>query len=215
MIISVLKDYYPEEYEMLSLLANDDIETFTEFAELHPSYTAHLLGYGLIKKERCGFDFNIDSVREYILDQSKFKKIGLTNEEMWAEISKRRNSAEINLRKLIRLTLRNRLGLQKAKELILDIFGGKRKEKLSNLSYDDLFNAAKGEIYFSDLSKIISKKWAFFSNSFEKTKQDTFKELEFINSSRADAHAKELTKEQFSYFRLCMTNLENDLENAT
>ena len=213
MIISVLKDYYPDEFEMLSMLANDDIKTFSEFAELHPSYTAHLLGYGLIKKERCGFDFNIDSVREYILDQSKFKKIGLSNEEMWAEISQRRNSAEIKLRKLIKLVLRISLGPQKAKELILDIFGGRRKEKLSNHSYDDLFNAAKGEIYFSDLSKIISKKWELFSNSFERTKQDTFKQLEFINASRADAHAKELTEEQFLYFRVCMTNLENDLEN--
>ncbi|QSX39713.1 AAA-like domain-containing protein [Shewanella cyperi] len=211
MIISVLKDYYPDEYEMLSMLANDDISTFNDFADLHPSYTAHLLGYGLIRRERCGFDFNIDSIREYILDKSKYKKIGLTMEEKWSEISKRRNASELKLRKLVRFLLKAQMGAQEARETILNIFGEPRKSKLSNLSYDELFDANKSEIYFLDLGKIISKQWDVFKNSFDKTKQETFKQLEFINSSRGDAHAKVISDEQFSYFRLCMSNLENDL----
>ncbi len=213
MIISVLKDYYPDEYEMLCMLANDDISTFQEFADLHPSYTAHLLGYGLIRRERCGFDFNIDSIKDYILDQSKYKKIGLSTEDMWSEISQRRNSAEIKLRKLVKFLLKANMGSGEAKQTILNIFGGQRKNTLSALSYDDLFNANKSEIYFLDLGKIISKKWDIFKNSFDKTKQETFKQIEFINASRADAHAKEISEEQFTYFRVCMSNLENDLED--
>lgn len=213
MIISVLKDYYPDEYEMLTMLANDDIETFQEFADLHPSYTSHLLGYGLIKKERTGFDFNVDSVREYILNRTRYKKIGLSAEDMWAEISQRRNQAEVKLRKLVKFLLRANLGASEAKKVVLDIFGSKRKDNLSSLSYDEIFDPTKSEIYFFDLGKIISKKWEVFQNSFDQTRQDTFKQLEFINSSRGDAHAKELTQEQFTYFRVCMSNLEKDLEN--
>lgn len=213
MIISVLKDYYPDEYEMLTMLANNDFNTFNEFASLHPSYTSHLLGYGLIKQGRIGFDFNIDSIRDYILQHAKYKKIGLNNAEMWAEISERRNIVEVKLRKIIRLLLKANLGAVEAKDFILSIYGGQRKVKLSSLSYDDLFNPSKSEIYFSDLSKIISKKWDLFQNSFSQAKQDTFQQLEFINVSRVDAHAKELSEERFMYFRICMNSLEKDLDN--
>ncbi|BCV54179.1 AAA-like domain-containing protein [Shewanella algae] len=214
MIMSVLRDSYPDEFDMLSMLANDDISTFEEFAELHPSYTSHLIGYGIIKKDRNSYDFNIDSVRDYILKQSKYKKIGLSQDEMWAEISKRRNAAEKKLRKVVKILLKANLGAAKAKEQVLSIFGGKRKINLSKLAYDELFDASKSEIYFSDLSKIISKHWPAFSNTFEKTKQDTFNQLEFINTSRNDAHAKEISKEQFSYFRICMSSIESDLEET-
>ncbi len=215
MIMSVLRDSYPDEFDMLSMLANDDIGTFEEFAELHPSYTSHLVGYGIIKKDRNVYDFNIDAVRDYILKQSQYKKINLSQDEMWAEISKRRNAAEKKLRKVVKMLLKAHLGAAKAQEETLNIFGGRRKTNLSKLAYDELFDTSKSEIYFSDLSKIISKHWSAFSNSFEKTKQDTFKQLDFINTSRCDAHAKDISKEQFSYFRICMDSIEKDLQSMS
>lgn len=214
MIISVLKDYYPDEFEMLSMLANEDIDSFNEFAELHPSYTMHLIGYGLIKKSRLGYDFSIDTIRDYILSQAKYRRVGLSTEEMWSEISLRRNAAEIKIRKLVRVLLQANLGVAPAKTAILDIFGGKRKEKLSALSYPELFNPNLGEIYFSDLSKILSKHWTIFKNTFSKTKQEVFSQLEFINHSRNDAHAAEISAEEFAFFRLCMASIESDLEEA-
>lgn len=214
MILSVLKEYYPDEFEMLSMLANDDIESFNEFAELHPSYTIHLIGYGLIKKSRLGYDFSIDTIRDYILTQAKYKRVGLSLEEMWAEISFRRNAAEVKLRKLVRILLQANLGMAAAKTAVLDIFGGKRKERLTALSYSDLFSPSLGEIYFSDLSKIISKHWEIFKNTFSKTKQEMFSQLEFINHSRSDAHAAEISADQFAFFRLCMTSIENDLDET-
>lgn len=214
MIVGVLKGFYPDEYEMLSMLANEDFKTFEEFATLHPSYTSHLLGYGIIKKDVDGYDFNIDSIRDFILEQSKYKKIGLSQEEMWAEISERRNAAEVKLRRLVRLLLKANLGAATARETVLNIFGEPRKGRLGKLSYEELFDAKKSEIYFSDLAKIISKKWEVFSNAFENTRQETFRNLDFINSSRNDAHAKDITEEQFSYFRLCMNAIESDLEQS-
>ena len=87
MIISVLKEFYSDEYKMLTMLANDNVDEFSRLAKSHPSYTSHLVGYGIIKEERCGYVFNIESVRDYILEESKFTRIGLSKEEMWAEIS--------------------------------------------------------------------------------------------------------------------------------
>jgi hypothetical protein len=214
MIVSVLKEFYSEEYEMLTLLANEDTDTFNEFAELHPSFTSHLIGYGVLIKDRSGYDFNIDAVREYILKQDKFKKIGMSLEDMWAEISLRRNKVETSLRRLIKMLMKANYGVNDARHEILKILGETRKTKLGKSSYSQLFDATQSEIYFSDLSKIISKHWDVFNNSFEKTKKEVFSQLEFINQSRADAHAKPLTKEQFAYFRLCMTSLEKDLKDS-
>lgn len=213
MIISVLKDFYPDEYEMLVMLANNDMSTFSEFAELHTSYTSHLLGYGLIKKDHFGYEFNIEAVRNYILNQSKYKKIHMTPEAMWAEISERRNASEIKLRKLVKLLMQANKG-SNAKNEILNIFGSPRREDLNNCSYNELFDAAISEIYFSDLTKIISKHWDIFKNTFNKTKFEMFDKLQFINKSRADAHAKNITEEEFKYFRVCMSAIEEDLKNA-
>ncbi|MFQ4138878.1 AAA-like domain-containing protein [Nodosilinea sp. PGN35] len=212
MILGVLQGFYPDEFEMLTMLANNDYETFSEFAEMHSSFTQHLLGYGLIQKNVAGYDFKIDSIQEYLIQQSKYKKLINTLSEKWQEISERRNSAEVKLRKLVRMQLKAVKGQDEAKQIVLDIFGGKRKQELSSLDYNDLFDPIKGEIYFLDLAKIISKEWDVFKNIFSNSKRETFQGLDFINQHRANAHAKDITDEEFAYFRICMSKIEKDLE---
>ena len=138
----------------------------------------------------------------------------MSQEEMWEEISQRRNKAEVNLRKIIKFSLKAKHGSTAAKNIVLDIFGTPRKAKLSNLSFEELFDPNISEVYFSDLSKIISKEWEVFKNIFERSRQETFSSLDFINKSRVDAHAKTIDSEQFSYFRICMKNIEDDLTVA-
>ena len=212
MILGVLQGFYPEEFEMLTMLANNDHTTFNEFAEMHHSFTEHLLGYGLIQKNITGYDFKIDSIQEYLLQRSRYKKLTNTLSEKWQEISERRNSAEVKLRKIVRMQLKAVKGQDDAKQTILDIFGGKRKLELSGLNYNDLFDPNKSEVYFSDLAKIISKEWDVFKNIFSNSKRETFQGLDFVNQSRVDAHAKYITDEEFAYFRICMSKIEKDLE---
>ncbi|UUO15291.1 AAA-like domain-containing protein [Dolichospermum heterosporum] len=212
MILVVLTEFYPDEFEMLTFLANGDNTTFNEFAEHNHSFTEHLLGYGLIQKSTSGYDFKIDSIQEYLLQKSKYKKLTKTLSEKWQEISERRNLVEIKLRKIVRMQLKAVKGSDDAKQIILDIFGGKRKSELAGSDYNDLFNPNHSEIYFLDLAKIISKEWDVFKNIFSNSKRETFKGLDFINQSRVDAHAKDITDEEFAYFRICMSKIEKDLE---
>ena len=212
MILGVLKGFYPDEFEMLTMLATDDIKTFNEFAEMHHSFTEHLLGYGLIQKNTTGYDFKIDSIQEYLLQGSKYRKISNTLDEKWKEISERRNLVEIKLRKLVKMQLKAMKGQNDAKQIILDIFGGKRKHELSGLGYSDIFDPNRSEIYFLDLAKIISKEWDVFKNIFSNSKRETFQGLDFISQSRVDAHAKNISDEEFTYFRICMGKIEKDLE---
>lgn len=213
MILGVLKEFYPDEYSMLEMLANEDYAAFNDFAEAHISYTAHLLGYGIIGKTISGYDFKIDAIKTYLSQQSRYKKIGLTVQEKWKEISERRNLAEVKLRKIIRMQLQASKGSELAKKNVLDIFGEPRKSKLSHLNYSQLFDPNESEIYFLDLAKIISKEWDIFKHIFSRSKQDNFQKLDFINQSRVDAHAKNITDDEFVYFRLCMNRIEQDLDD--
>lgn len=212
MILGVLEVFYPEEFEMLIMLACDDYKNFNELAELHHSFTEHLLGYGLIQKKISGYDFKIDSVKEYLLQRSKYKKRTTTLSEKWQEISERRNHAEVKLRKIVKIQLKAVKGSDDARQIVLDIFGGKRKFELAGLNYNNLFDPNESEIYFLDLAKIISKEWEIFKNIFSNSKREIFQRLDFINQSRIDAHAKDITDEEFAYFRICMEKIEKDLE---
>ena len=48
MIIQVLKEWYPDEYDMLIILANGEKKLFQEISNDKNFYSNHLIGYGLI-----------------------------------------------------------------------------------------------------------------------------------------------------------------------
>lgn len=213
MILDVLSSHYPEEYDMLNYLANEDYTAFQEFAEMHPAFTAHLIGYGLINKYDNGYCFKIDAVKKFLLMKNKYSKALKSSEERWREISERRNAVERKLRKAVMLGMKIYFGETEAKDKVLQVFGGRRLANLSGLAYVELFDPTKSEIYFKDLGKIISKNWDVFKNTFSQTKSDMFNRLEFINTSRGDAHAGDISEEQFLYFRLCMKAIEDDVND--
>jgi hypothetical protein len=209
MILTVLREYYNDEYEMLKFLAVGDLETFNDFAKLSKEYTNHLLGYNILDRNRNSFTFKIESVRIFLAEANKYKKINLSEQEMLSEISERRNNIEPKLRDFIRKGLRQQHGENEAKKKVLDIFGDPRKSKYSAYSYKDIFNPRKVDIYFEDLRKIIEKEWDVFQNVFGRDKEAFSVAMKAINKYRADAHAKAVTKEEMEYFRVCATRLEN------
>jgi hypothetical protein len=81
MVINVLKDYYNDEYEMLTFLALDDIENFKYFADTSNNFTNHLVGYNIIDRNNANYSFKIESVKKYLIEERKYKSINQTNEE--------------------------------------------------------------------------------------------------------------------------------------
>lgn len=212
MVLGVLQNFYKEEYDMLQFLALDDIETFNAFARDTPQYTNHLLGYGLIENYDGNFDFKIDSVKKYLVSLNKYKKATLSLEEKWKEISERRNDIEPKIRKIIRTILMANYGEAAAKNKILDIFGEKRKSDYIAFTLKDTLNPNLAIIYFDDLRKIINKEWNIFKNIFG-LDQDKFNaNMKTINEHRDDAHSKDITDEEMSLVRVCLTQIEKQLE---
>jgi hypothetical protein len=209
MILTVLKEYYNDEYEMLKFLALGDFETFNDLARLSKEYTNHLLGYGILDRNNNNYTFKIESIKLFLAETNKYKKINLSDQEMLSEISERRNNMEPRLRDIVRKGLRLSHGENDAKKKVLDVFGEPRKSKYSSYSYKDIFDPRKAEIYFEDLRKVIEKEWTVFEYLFGRDKESFTVAMKAVNKYRADAHAKPLTKEEMDYFRVCATKLEN------
>lgn len=212
MILTVLKQFYSDEYEMLKFLALGDKKSFDEFAISDPSYTDHLTGYGIIELQDDEFVFRVDALKEFIAQEARFQRLNLTEGEKWAEISERRNKLEPQLRLLCRNMLQAFFGAADAKQKVLDLFGKPRNASLAGLEYADLFSPNKGQIYFEDLRKLISKYWDCFKNILGPDQSKVLRHLGFINEFRADAHAKPIDNEEFQMARLAFGFFEERLK---
>lgn len=211
MILTVLSQYYNDEYEMLKFLAADNYKDFDQFANMDPYYTQHLLGYDVITAHNSNYTFKISSLREYLLKSERIRKVNLSNEEKRLELSKLRNRLEIDLRKLVKQQLYANLGPEKAKQCIIAIFDKKRSKLAGELSLNEIFDGNTSMIYFEELRKIISKKWEFFSNII--SDKDFFNtQMKTINKFRCDAHAKDIDDDDFEFARSSIWALQKQLD---
>jgi hypothetical protein len=214
LIVSVLSDWYPDEYDMLRFLAQGDQTMFTEFARDHELYTRHLIGYGLITQSAHGFGFNIEALREYMNKLHKYERINLTDDEKVAEISARRNRVEKFLRIAIRNTLQAAYGRKKAGQAILAAIPETRRNVVGSSDIDVLLARDASPLFLLELISVIKREWPAFQNVFEMEKGKVEVMLDEVNSSgRPDAHARYVDEDEFIQLRLYFKKLEEVLEN--
>lgn len=209
-IIKVLEDYYPEENAFLEQMALGNLK---ESDVYNPQIIAHLLGYGIIESNQGVLGFKIEVLKNYLSRKYAYKRQNLTNEEKWAEISERRNRLEPKLRTLVKMQLKSHYGTV-AKQKVLESMKSDLRVKYQNLSYNDLFNPKKCEIYFYQLGNLIEKHWdTCFKNIFSKNRQTIKAFFTIINSLRLECHAAPVTDEEMDNFRGTITQLENEVSN--
>ncbi|WP_236212274.1 ATP-binding protein [Metapseudomonas otitidis] len=213
MMIKVLEDWYPDEYEMLCFLAQGDTSNFEEFAKSNTSYTRHLIGYGLIQKGKSGYTFNFDEVSELLREKHKNEKLNLSEEEKVQEISTRRNRIEKALRQVVRNTLKICFGTKKAKDVVIASVPEARRPSLTNHDLGELLEKDSSPLFLLDLISIIKREWSSFEKVFEIDKTKLTLMLEEINTKgRPDAHAKTINSDDFQQIRLYLKQLEKILE---
>lgn len=214
MMLQVLSDFYPDEYEMLRFLAQEDLESFDSFAYDNASLTRHLIGYGLIQKGKDGYAFNLEAIADLLRTKHRNEKINLTNEEMVQEVSSRRNSLEKNLRTLARSVLKISYGPAKAATTVIAAVPETRRTALTGMGVNLLLDRDKSPLFFLELINIIKREWAVFEKTLEMDKAKLVLILEEINSfGRPEAHAKNLTKDEFTQLRLHFNKLDEMLSN--
>ena len=214
MIVSVLKEFYPDEYDMLKFHSQGDTKAFEDFASDNSSLVVHLKGYGLISQSSNGYCFNISALSDFIKSKNKFENWNLTQEEQISEISGQRNQLEKKLRIVICNGLRTSYGSDKARNQVLKSLPKERSAKLETNELSSLLSKDASPLYLSDLKNLISREWQIFQNIFEIEKNKILLWLEEINEfGRPDAHAKSLSKTDFKQLRIHFERFEDILKS--
>ena len=207
-ILNVLAIWYPDEYEMIRILAAGDVETFRSFAEASAEFTEHMEGYGLVENPTGAPRITMGLVEQVLKRKQPVGPRGGTDADaVLVEITTRRNKIEKKLRSVLRDGLRFGKG-NKAAAAVLQALSDERRAQVARHSYDEVWQ----HLYFAELRSIVEKHWAAFQNWFVAQKADVLNQMAHINRSRADAHAREITEEDLSYLRVCFKRMEEHLD---
>lgn len=212
-ILGVLGDYYPDEYELLKVLALNGSEAFKQSLRFGDDSVTHLLGYCLIKKDQKDYFIRIDSIANYLKRRHKFESAINDADEKRARVTIRRGKLEKTLRTIIRTQISLKFG-KKAKEKMVAMLNNtttdkSQESKLLNLD----LKSAMDELYFSQLKILVLKDWNSYQETFhDKVKFEQF--FDIVNKYRIDAHAKEIDPEEealltvaFRFFETALTDL--------
>lgn len=205
-ILYVLEHNYQTEFLSLKRLALDGKDD-----NIDSTVISHLIGYNIISENNGLYDFKIEIVKQYLKKKFPYQTIPETREERLTEIMNRRDRCERGLRKLIKTQLLAAYSKEDAKTNVIAALRDKRKSE--ELSYDELFDANKNELYFSDLIKIIGNNWDCFKNIFERDQRYVGSTLNIINALRCDSHAKDVSDSDFAQFRASIGWLEEVLQD--
>ncbi|WP_022851267.1 AAA-like domain-containing protein [Limisalsivibrio acetivorans] len=209
LILEVLKTSYDFEYELLVLLAEDDIETFNDFCNQQPDIIGHLLGYNVIKRGNNKYVFNIESMKEYLLKDTQSQPLK-SDMDIKHYILGERTYIEENLRQFVKSIIYTAYGSE-SKNIISKHMD---KKSTSSLSYRELFDPNKNKIYFNILIKIICSEWDKFKNHISLEKSDFTFHLGNINKLRkVDAHASKISKTDLEQLKLSFKKVKEELDN--
>jgi len=217
MLLEVLVQFYPDEYEMLKLLAMNDYDTFNEFAMADYSFIAHLKGYSIIKENAVGkYEFKIDALKDYLLKAMNKAVLSQTPEERWKEICKSRNELEIELRRLVKTVIRfTSHGETEAKEYVISKLYGKSDEarKAQAKSYGDLFNPKSTKIYLKNLHSLIKANYDSFRDFFGDQEKFNFAMDVLNDEGRFDAHAKVPSDDDIESYNAAIKRILAGIQN--
>ncbi len=212
-ILGVLQDYYPNEYELLKVLALNGSDYFKKKLKYGDSSIVHLLGYRLIHKVDGEYYIRIRTIESYLKNKHKYDKVVTDVSEKRAQITVRRGQIEDSLRQLIYSQMKLKFG-KKAKEQMISKLAGSTTDKSQEKKIQALdFAEAMKELYFSQLKHLMLKDWNSYQPIFnDRVKFEQF--FDIINSCRIDAHAKNLDEEDEAILNIAFKFFENSLSDS-
>lgn len=211
LMIGVIRDLYPQEFELLKALAAGDKQVYELYARDIPAAVWHVEGFGLVARDGDRCEIAINAVKNYLLSKENARKENPDLVEKIQEISARQNNLEMSLRKLIATNLIRVKKKSGASSIIADAVPSERREKVPADISSIWMNGFDGGLFFLDLKNVIARNWSDISFLFSEDKEKTLKKLEIINSFRIDAHAKNVDLLDFRLLRQCFDDLEKQI----
>ncbi|EEX14039.1 conserved hypothetical protein [Citreicella sp. SE45] len=209
--------WYPDEYELLHLLAGGDKAFVQEFLAEEPEKASRFARYGLLEADNGSFaikelrTFLVKSGQEYQTAISPFTRGDLPLEYLPEEpniadlavLFERRTEVEYALRKLLITVLEYRFAFESAKvaKAISDALPRSNGDR-SQLFVGRLPKDAVSELYLSDMKPVFVKNWDNFSAYFGPKPNRFEMNLDTINIARRyEAHTKPVSAEDFEDFQ--------------
>ena len=211
-ILGVLADYYPNEYELLKVLALDGSDQFKRKLIYGDSSISHLLGYCLVKCVDGDYYIRIKSIGDYLVRQNQYDITITDDVKRREQIVRRRSIIENEMRKLIANQLKIKYG-KKAREQLIQKINGTTTDKTqeSKIKAAPDFAHAMQELYFSQLKELILKEWKDYNTIFvDRVKFEQF--FETINKFRKiDAHSSSISDEDNAILHIAFKFFEDKL----
>lgn len=208
-ILNVLAIWYPDEYEMVQLLAQGDAVSFIEFAVGSAEFTQHVEGYGLVRDARTDPRISLGLVRSHLARQPRRAEESdpTDQESLVVEVSRRRNRIERAMRRFLREGLLFAHG-KKAMAEAMAALPEERRAILAQFGYDQMWT----ELYFNELTSMLDLHFSVFQKRWGADKASVIQWMNHVNRCRSDAHAKRLGADDVAYLRVCFKRLEELLE---
>lgn len=227
-VLEVLRTWYPEEFDLLKALAMGDRQTFREYAEELPECVQHLRAYGLVDTTgepritmRVVELYMRSRQSNSVAQQSRRERNPETTleENDWLalvqDISRLRNRFEPKLRRFVKMVLISHLGPERWIDPVLDAVPTERRKRLQGIDRDQILNS---ELLFSDLINLMQREWERFKHleagapSNRVTRAQLNVLLEYVNTHREDAHAKQVSQAEAAGVAIACAALEDALK---
>jgi hypothetical protein len=205
-IVESLYREYRGEFDILAAAVLGEKDDLKELVTEAPELVDHLIGYGLIETVGDDIDVRFEAVSNAVYRMLRID----TNEDRWAEISKRRNALENNIRRTLFMWCKF-AGEDAFRNVFDGAFSNKRKSEINDFRPENIFSTKKSPLYLNDLIKIL-KDEQVLKNQLEGRRSTVVANLALINSLRVDAHAKEISPAEMNDLRKAFDILEIEFE---
>lgn len=209
--------WYPEEYDLLRILADGDQEFVREYLDTQHDSVVQFARYGILRESG---DFAISDVREFLRkhgqnykkEVSPFTRTDMPPEllpevpdlELLGQLFQKRCEIEIGLRKLIIMYLGVKANwdpLKMAKMMTKGIQKRPGREKGEDLFVGRTPQEVINDLYTLELKTIIADNWEVFGPLFDQNKGRFEMNMDTINRARrVDAHSKPVSRDDATEF---------------
>jgi hypothetical protein len=215
-ILEVLIKDYPDEYDLLTLLALDKYNEFKEKMNTTMHSIQHLKGYNLVDYADENYFITLEVIKKYLKETANLPvdAAKLSVEEKWEILVTRRGNVENKLRNLVK----SKLIFLSSKEALAKIINFVRKNNNRRLnafegkSFDEIFGK-KNIFFFSEINEFILEYWEEgYKNIFNNDREGYCYHYKKINRDRNDAHANDLETNDFEELMRALSWFEKKLD---
>jgi len=210
--------WYPEEYDLLRILATGDADFVSQYLTHEPNSVFKFAQYGILKKTGAG-EFAIADVKEFLnrygetykKELSPFARGDMPPEllpevpdlELVGRLFEKRSEIELKLRKVIILYLNVKCAFDATK--IAQVMVKSLPKRVDKSDVRDLFigrapQEVVNQLFCPDLKAIITNNWEIFGSLFD-NKPRFEMNMDTLNiARRVDAHTKPLSTTEATEF---------------